>query len=114
MPKQTVHCAACKAFVKAKSKRCQRCVRAVKAAGRLTQRAERVLTKLRRVSTEERWKLTKLKRAMGRERKRLGLGRARWEALVRAVFGASSNAMVDPRQMSIFDLAQERRMDDEA
>jgi uncharacterized C2H2 Zn-finger protein len=106
MPTPTTHCAACGAFVKAKSKRCRRCMHVAKAAGRLTQRAKRALAKLRRVSTEEHWKLPKLQRAMGRERKRLRLGRARWESLVRAVFGASGNDLVDPRQMFLFDLME--------
>ena len=106
MPKETAHCAACGAFVKAKSKRCRRCVRVAKAAGQLTQRAERALVKLKTVSAQEHWKLPKLQRAIGRERKRRGLGRARWELLVRAVFGAGSDDLVDPRQMFLFDLME--------
>jgi hypothetical protein len=90
--------------VKPRTKRCPRCVRAAKADARLTQRAERALAKLRTVSTKEHWRLPKLQRAMGRERKRLGLAPARWELLVRSVFGTSSNDLVDPRQTFLFDI----------
>lgn len=89
--------------MRAMTKSCTRCVRRAKAAGRLTQRALRAITKLKRASTAERWKLSRLRRAIAGERKRLGLGRARWTALVRIVFGTAIDGLVDPRQMSLFD-----------
>ncbi len=99
----TDRCPTCEAFVKARSKRCVRCARAAKAAARLIQRAERALSKLRQTSSTEHWKLPRLCRSIAAHRRRLGIGRDRWELLVKAAFGAGTDALIDPRQMALFD-----------
>ena len=81
---------------------CRRCKRAAKASARLRERAERALLKLRDTAAHHGWRLPKLRRAIAAQRKRLALGRDRWQAVVKAVFGTSTVDLVDPRQMVLF------------
>lgn len=109
-------CPACKGFMSSRARSCPRCVAVAKAAvkraqtdkramDRHQQRTSRELIKLRDTAKQEAWRLPRLQQAIDRQRKTSRLPPPQWESVVHAVFGAPPAAIVDPRQMSLFDAA---------
>jgi hypothetical protein len=95
-------CPSCKAFLKARKRRCGRCDQRTRQKTRLARRAERALLRLQTTSRAEGWRLPKLHKAMAVHRRRIGLDPVSWKELVKLIFGATPDGIVDPRQMSLF------------
>jgi len=107
-------CPDCKGFMSSRARTCPRCVTIAKnankrsvsierAKGRQRQRAERELTKLRDKAKREGWRLPRLQQAIDGLRTTRRMLPADWDPIVRSVFGVPPGAIVDPRQMSLFD-----------
>jgi len=109
-------CPACKAFMAARARSCGRCraaareaERRVKTQAQVVQRAQeravravQELTRLRDKAKKDAWRLPRLQQAIEGRRRSSQLGPEEWEPIVHAVFGAPADAIVDPRQMSLF------------
>jgi hypothetical protein len=106
MPTDKPRCQQCKSFVSRSTllehDPCVRCDRMAKAKIRRAKRADRALRALSAKSQSEHWSLVRLHKALSAARRRIDVGRDRWDQFVKAVFGRSTEDLVDPRQMILF------------